>query len=821
MKKTIHLLMLFFLLAIAMLAACGSDNSADNNSAEAGHPGDDDDATPDDDTPSDDDSTDDDATPDDDTPSDDDATDDDATDDDSTDDDATDDDTTDDDATDDDEVALEGLGGLCAAVHTADGKWLAAASETTFAFVSDANAAAHFYLQPSDLTTYLFYDAEQAYFLSDSGPLLRAKVLESDVTRVEDDYISGAEWILEPYEGSPSHYQFRNRRNDALLGPLGLGGVPVALSLEPVDGCATYPEMSLDATGTITRTTFDDGTLYGIADAHEHLLTNFSFGGGLFHGGTYHRLGVTHALGDCSVVHGENGRKDFLGYVWDSLGLDPSTVLSLAVAFLLGELPVDNHATAGWPEFTDWPDAPHRSTHQAMYYRWLERAWMAGLRLLVTHATSDFVICSLMVGGGIEPSRYDCEDMTSVDRIIDEAWAMQRYIDAQAGGEGLGWFRIVRSPAEAREVIAAGKLAVVLGIETSSPFRCRLSPRPGDPVCDEAWIDEQLDAYYARGIRAVFPVHKYDNRFSPGDGNRGFLEGGNFFNSGHWTNMTQDCPTDGQNRGWDNGGIFFGGLQQPRDEYLSDPPVDMSGFGENPVPLVLRYMFRFLQPSISGDWCQNATITAYGEALLAGMMARGMIIEVDHFPSWSYRRAYELLEEYDYPAAATHGRVWDGRPYTLGGIATIGLGRCQDPDDPGSTVRGLTDRVALIESLGGYPGAGFGFDLNGFAGAPGGRFAAGACAKEQPNPIAYPFSSYAGDVEFTAPFLGNRAVDFNTEGLVDIGLLPELIQDVRADAGDAALEPLFRSAEAYLRMWEKAEQRAAELRDIFPRQGRR
>ena len=52
----------------------------------------------------------------------------------------------------------------------------------------------------------------------------------------------------------------------------------------------------------------------------------------------------------------------------------------------------------------------------------------------------------------------------AVDRIIDESYAMERYIDAQSGGPGLGWFRVVHTPAEARTVIAAGKLAVVLGI---------------------------------------------------------------------------------------------------------------------------------------------------------------------------------------------------------------------------------------------------------------------------------------------------------------------------------------------------------------------
>jgi hypothetical protein len=44
-------------------------------------------------------------------------------------------------------------------------------------------------------------------------------------------------------------------------------------------------------------------------------------------------------------------------------------------------------------------------------------------------------------------------------------------------------------------------------------------------------------------------------------------------------------------------------------------------------------------------------------------------------------------------------------------------------------------------------------------------------------------------------------------------MLPELIEDARNDGmTDEELEPLFRSAEAYLRMWERAEARAVELR---------
>ena len=78
--------------------------------------------------------------------------------------------------------------------------------------------------------------------------------------------------------------------------------------------------------------------------------------------------------------------------------------------------------------------------------------------------------------------------------------------------------------------------------------------------------------------------------------------------------------------------------------------------------------------------------------------------------------------------------------------------------------------------------------------------------------MTYPFRSYAGDIKFLEPQLGNRAVDFNTEGMAHVGLLPELIEDVRRDGvTDKELEPLFKSAEGYIRMWEKAEARSAAL----------
>lgn len=711
------------------------------------------------------------------------------------------------------ELDTFGFANGCYSVRSGD-TWLTAnTGGTAFEFRSEQAAASRFYMKASDLGTYLLYDENGGYLVAESGPLLRQTSLQSDVLLIDDDYISGAEWMLETSLADWDQYQLRSRRTEQLLGESGLADEGLPITFEPATGCREHPELTLDATGQVMRTTWPDGDLYGIVDTHSHIHSNYAFGGGgIFHGGAYHRLGVEHALPDCSIYHGEMGRKDFFGYAFDTAGSDGADFAGLIPDLVAGELSVDNHETAGYPEFTGWPNGPTRSTHQVQYYKWLERAYLAGLRLVVQHATTNSIICHLTIGAGLQQSRYDCEDMTAVDRIIDETYSLERYIDAQHGGPGKGWFRVVKTPAEARAVIEGGKMAVVIGIETSNLFDCAITPKAGWPTCDEDYVKEQLDFYFDLGVRALFPVHKYDNAFTPGDGDRAFIELGNFFNSGHWSNFTTDCPSEVYD-GFDQGTVNFGGINMPRDVYDSPAPNSMAGFPNMPIEVASIYLAQILEPPLEGDYCQNATMTPLGEFLIDEMMKRGMIIEVDHLPQWSYRRAFEMLEAADYPAVGSHSRHFDGRIYALGGVSQTNLGRCQNVDNPGSALATFLGRIALIEQMGGYPAEGFGFDLNGFAGARGPRFGDGVCPTPQENPVTYPFRSYADDVEFTPPVIGNRELDFNTEGFVHIGLLPEMIEDARhGAASDADLEPLFRSAEGYIRMWEKAEARGAALR---------
>jgi len=709
--------------------------------------------------------------------------------------------------------AVEGYAGTDEPLHLA-----VTSAGDGFAFSEPSvEAAARFTFRATDLGSYLLFDDDGRYFAAKedgSRGFSRPATLDSELTLLIDGYRSPAEWTLEPSLRDPRRYQLKNDHTGTYLALDGLTHSPLEaaiLTLVPREGCATFPELTVDAEGEVVRHQWVDGDLWGIAEIHSHLFTDLGFGhGGTYHGSPFHRLGVEHALPDCAPWHGEDGRRDVVGFFTDgnAAGFDLDQLASILTS---GETETFNHHTAGYPEFIDWPSSWGSSTHQTMYYRWIERAYLGGLRLIVQLATGNSVLCDLVNGIGSQTALHACNDMVGVDRTLVAAHALERYIDAQSGGPGQGWLRIVESPAEARAAIRGGKLAMVLGIEISNIFDCFSTPPEGFSPCTEQSVTDKIDHYRELGVRVIFPVHKFDNGFSAGDGSDGVIEIGNVVNTGHYASFVEDCPDI--STAFDGGGVSFGGLNMPRDAYDDPPALDMSRFAEDPFVALLPLLQAVQEPPLEGNWCQKFGLTALGEHLMVELMKRGMIIDVAHLPKRSLTRAYELLEERDYPATKTHGSTNDGRIYRHGGMAGTRLGRCSAPGQPGAMVAGMKQRIAQAAAEGAYPAEGLSFDLNGFAGGPRPRFGADSpCSAPQENPVTYPFTSYDGAITFTEPHLGNRTVDFNTEGMIHIGLLPELIEDARRDgATDADLEPLFRSAEAYVRLWERAEARAKAM----------
>ena len=530
------------------------------------------------------------------------------------------------------------------------------------------------------------------------------------------------------------------------------------LALARATGCTPYPEAGVNATGKPFKGTNADGTVAGFADLHLHITANMRAGGEVIYGEPFDRFGITEALGHDADVHGADGSDDVTGNL------------------LRTGLPFGTHDTHGWPTFSGWPTFD-TNTHQQIYYRWLQRAWMAGERLVVAQTIEDRPICE------IEPRKsHSCDETEVIKSEIAELRALQDYVDAQSGGPGKGWFRIVRNPRQARKVIEDGKLAVVIGIESSNLFGC--SELNDQPQCTKRDIDRGIRDYKRLGVRSMFVAHWVDNAFAgaalEGGAKGVFINIFNRFQTGHYI-RTGSCPHPAQG-----------------EEVTTLSPVELT---------VLASFFPATQPLVAegmptyppGRQCNSKGLTPLGAYLVRRLIAKHMLIEVDHMSERARDRVLEIADAHDYPLVSSHtntGGLWVHRElrqlYQAGGIATARLGQAPQ----------LAQSINLLRryrQLADHFGVPLGTDTGGFADLPGPRDDAAQ------RPLAYPFKSYEGDVSFDREVTGDRTFDLNADGVAHYGLVADLLADLQGTpGGKTAMHSLFRSAEAYLEMWERA-----------------
>ena len=535
---------------------------------------------------------------------------------------------------------------------------------------------------------------------------------------------------------------WRGTRLGALL-------VLVFACLAPGAATAADPEIGLNATGTPWRGASPYAEVEGTVDGHNH-VTAYEFLGGDAHcGEPWNPLGPAVALVDCPDHH-PNGS---------------GAVLENA---LYGD-PFRTHDPVGWPTFKDWP-APKSMTHEQTYYRWIERAYLGGVRIMVNDLVENVALCE------IYPVKHNsCDDMTSVRLQYRRIHELQDFIDAKSGGPGKGWFRIVRDPFEARQVVNEGKMAVVLGIETSEIFGCGGSVAL--PRCTREQIVAGLDEIERMGVASLFPIHKFDNalggvRFDGGAFGAA-INAANFKQTGHFWQI-ESCPAPGE----DN----------PQDTHVPHNDVIDAG--------LLAFMPKGLLPVYPPPpHCNALGLTPLGEFTVREMIDRGLMIEVDHMSLKTASRTLELAEQRNYSGIISSHTWMDphlrSRVYRLGGfIEPITLGP-EDFIEEWRQLRAAADPRFKF-------GLGFGADANGFHAQPPARGAG------QPNAVAYPFKSLDGRVTFDKQVSGQRVYDVNADGVAHYGLHPDWMEQLRLLAGEPIAEDLMNGAEAYLQTWERS-----------------
>lgn len=544
------------------------------------------------------------------------------------------------------------------------------------------------------------------------------------------------------------------------LGVTGSAGLASEFTLTSASGCRPFPEAQVDAVVHGPGKRLEHGQIFGFIDDHVHVTGNRRAGGDVISGEPYDPFGITVALGQDAKVHGPNGSLDITGNL------------------LRTGNPTGTHDTHGWPSFKGWPTYDSM-THQQAYYVWLERAWRAGMRMMVAQTADDEPLCRL------EPRKAvkSCSETVSVEDQIRTLKGMQSYIDAQSGGPGRGWFRLVYTPAEAQNVMEEGKLAVLIGIESSDLFGCSVSD--GRPQCTRADIDHGLAHYKRLGVRGMFVAHWVNNAFGGAA-----LEGGikglfinilNRFQTGSYF-QTGPCPGPGQ-------GVTVATLPQSVLEGLVKYFPAAKSIAAQPMPTYP-----------AGLQCNAEGLTPLGRYLIKRMIAEHMLIEVDHLSEIARDQVLAIAAQAHYPLVSSHngtGGEWTPaelqKLYALGGFAAV------TPDDPAALAAKITAMAANDTAPHAFVGVGLGTDTNGFSSLPGPPPDAAS------NPLRYPFRSYDGSVTFTRERTGTRTFDLNRDGVAQYGLIADLIGDMEQTPADrSALPLLFNSAQAYLDMWRRA-----------------
>ena len=689
------------------------------------------------------------------------------------------------------------------AVQTKDGSYAASASS--------AGGGEPFYMKPTALGKYLFYAKDKSFLTANGSSSVGSSDAPSDAT----------DWTIDT-DANKNYTVFSASAAKALAVDSASGKLILADAASAADaakfgftaasGCAEFPEAEINARGPEYKGNGVDKPVVGFADVHQHISAT-TFLGGAHYGRPFHRFGVTEALKNCETVHGPDGHLDLLGNLYAT---DP----------------LATHETVGWPTFHSWP-APHSLTHESTYYKWIERSWRAGLRIMLNNLVENKTLCSLEVVAQGHPTQ-NCNEMDSAETQVQFMRDMQDYIDAQEGGPGKGWFRLVDNPVDARKVINDGKLAVVTGIEISHLFNCTVTQVTGIPAadingCTTADIDTQFDRLYKLGVREMFPIHEFDNAL----GGNGIFDGlvlnvGNFVDTGKFWG-TYDCPST------DPTGEFKDYIYAPGAKMTTSDPSGVTSPANPLISALLAGKTIPLPIYPTARQCNARGLTDLGKYAFKKMMDNKIIMEVDHLELSMKEDLIKLAEAQTpvYPLISAHGghggisNDQAKRLIELGGVIYPGGG-----GGTGAQFYDFMQKLLPFKSDKHLFAVGIGSDTNGLAAQPE--------ASGSKTPVGYPFTLFKGPgwgsqfsnikpVEFGHQVTGVHVYDLNKEGRAHYGMDADWVEEVRLgaisetkknndyakahpelklpqldpqDESEKAITNLYNSAEAYLRLWE-------------------
>ena len=612
--------------------------------------------------------------------------------------------------------------------------------------------------------------------------------------------------------------------------------------------------------------------LHGFVDLHAHLASHVAFGGKFIYGGIdagslvpIDRNGCQYntaasesdALNQENMAHGgwgldngcgDNFREQVIHLFQQGLGAnDP---------------PDSTYKASGPPGFPTWP-AWNDLTRQRMWVDWIRRSYNGGLRVMVALATNSKLFGDLTRGPGDLPD----DDMASADIQIREIKAFAaRHAD---------FIAIAYSSADLYNIVAANKLAIVIGVEIDQIGNFATNTAVATQLTAE------VDRLYGEGVRYIFPIHISDNAIGGTAAAVDEFALVNRYENGNWWSLTCAPLPGGQGpyvfntQPGPNGVINWLKAQFQTVNYGA---IITAKLGPNWAATFAGEPGAASCPPGTGT--TNAMgLSGAGQEAIVQMMRHGMLIDIDHMSDRSVQMALALAEGPrggGYPLNSGHNhiqgffntefasernftRVTYGRIGRLHGMAGVGsAGLTAD-----AWLVAYQAVVAAMQQGGATApvAAGFGTDMNGLefampprpgaAGIPAHRVNGPqyaqyeACLKgptcknivvtttvKGATPVVNSCLSSCGGqfpaafvmipaspptVQYSAAFPpsvdGNKAWNYVTDGVAHYGMLPDFLMDVASlpDGGQATVQNIMSGADYFFHTWQIAEAKSAAV----------
>ncbi len=409
---------------------------------------------------------------------------------------------------------------------------------------------------------------------------------------------------------------------------------------------------------TLSQVPLTGPVVTGAAALHEHVMAEHAFSG-KWHWGSVEGP-ESAAKGKCEGDGDTHGGA--LGVCFDPVYVVVPNALGRDTCCHAGgfgdcyEKRTDGHTGDLATSYREWPIWDTKA-HPQYWHGDLKKALAGGLKLMLFMAVENYSFCAYTAnetwkGHPIRGNGYTCDHGDSYNSVVRQINQMKTFVQNHSD-----FLDIAYTPAQARSIIHSGKMAIVMGIEA-----------------DYAWGNERypidlqarLNAYHALGARHIYLAHSLNTR----------LAGAALYAKPFWaqqsmanclfknkqcSNPDPSVPSDaGHDYEIKNSWLCFGWPGYARNYYdicewtmtRAVDPDTWNGFKVGGIYTSSETLHDGTPVSVVKN---NMGLTADGAFVVREMMKKGMLMEISHLSENAITAIYNIaMANQSYPLMSSH-----------------------------------------------------------------------------------------------------------------------------------------------------------------------